>query len=56
MQIEKASVGMKPFQRRIFVVAINRSGRDAFVFEELHEVDGEEAFADPAFAIVVAVC
>jgi hypothetical protein len=42
---------MKPLQRRIFVVAINRDVRDAFVFEELNEVDGEETFADTAFAI-----
>jgi len=51
IQIEKAGVGMKPFQRRIFVVAINRDGRDAFVLEELHEVDGEETLADTAFAM-----
>src|SRR6266540_3273584 len=38
-------------QSRILVVAINRDVGDAPVFEELDEVDGEEAFADAAFAI-----
>jgi hypothetical protein len=42
---------MKPLQRRVLVVAINRDVSDAPVLEELHEVDGEEAFADAAFAI-----
>ena len=51
VQIEKPGVGMKPLQRRIFVVTINRDVRDAPVFEELDEVDGEEAFAYTAFAI-----
>ena len=51
VQIEKPCVGMKPLQRRILVVAINRDVGDALVFEELDEVDGEEAFADAAFAI-----
>ena len=42
---------MKPFQRRVFVVAVNRDMGDALVFEELDEIDGEETFADAAFAI-----
>ena len=50
-QIEKPRVGMKPFQRRVLVVAVNRDMGDALVFEELDEIDGEEAFADAAFAI-----
>ena len=50
-QIEKPRVGMKPFQRRVLVVAVNRDMGDALVFEELDEIDGEETFADAAFAI-----
>ena len=42
---------MKSFQRRVFVVAINRDVRDTLVFEKLHEVDSEETFADAAFAV-----
>src|ERR1035437_9667376 len=42
---------MKPLQRRVLVVAINRDVSDAPVLEELHEVDAEETFADAAFAI-----
>ena len=50
-QIKKSRVGMKPFQRRIFVVAVNRDMGDALVFEELDEIDGKETFADAAFAV-----
>ncbi len=50
-QIEKSRVGMKPFQRRVLVVAVNRDMGDALVFEELDEIDGEKTFADAAFAI-----
>ena len=50
-QIEKPRVGMKPFQRRVLVVAVNRDMSDALVFEELDEIDGKETFADAAFAI-----
>ena len=42
---------MKPFQRRVFVVGINSNVGAALVFEELNEIDGEEAFADAAFAV-----
>jgi hypothetical protein len=42
---------MKSFQRRVFIIAVNRDMGDALVFEELDEIDGEEAFADAAFAI-----
>src|SRR5258706_79398 len=42
---------MKPFQRGIFIVAINGDMGDAFVLEELDEIHGEEAFADSAFAV-----
>lgn len=50
-QIEKPRVGMKPFQGRVLIIAVNRDMGDALVFEELNEIDGEEAFADAAFAI-----
>jgi len=50
-QIEKPRVGVKSFQRRVLVVAVNRDVGDALVFEELDEIDGEETFADAAFAI-----
>ena len=33
-QIEKARVGMKPFQRRVLVVAVNRDMGNALVFED----------------------
>ena len=42
---------MESFQCRVFVVAINGDVRDALVFEELHEVVGEETFADAALAV-----
>lgn len=51
VEVKKSRIGMKPLQRRVLVVTINRDVRDAPVFEELHEVDGEEAFSDAAFAI-----
>jgi predicted nuclease of restriction endonuclease-like (RecB) superfamily len=50
-QIEKPRVGMKPFQRRIFVVAVNRDMDDALVFQKLDKIDGEETFAHAAFAV-----
>jgi len=50
-QIEKPRVGMKPFQGRVLIVAVNRDMGDALVFEELDEIDGEETFANAAFAI-----
>jgi len=42
---------MKPLERRIFVVAVNGGVGDAFVLEVLDEIDGEETFADAAFAV-----
>jgi hypothetical protein len=42
---------MKPLQRRILVVTVNRDVRDAFVLEELDEIDGEETFPHTAFAV-----
>ena len=50
-QVQEAGVGMKPFQRRVLVVAVNRDMGNALVFEILDEVDGEEAFANAAFAV-----
>jgi len=50
-ELEELHVRVKPLQSRILVVAINRDVGDALVFEELDEVDGEEAFANAAFAI-----
>ena len=37
---------MEAIQRRIFVVTVNGDMLDAFVFEVLDKIDGEEAFAD----------
>ena len=51
VQIQKPGVRMKPFQRRVFIVGINRDVGDALVLEKLDEIDGEEAFADTAFAV-----
>ncbi len=51
VQVEKTRVGMKPLQRRILVVGVNRDVRDTFVLEELDEIHSEEALADAAFAI-----
>ena len=42
---------MKTLQRRVLVVRINCDVGDAFVFEELDEIDGEEAFADAALSV-----
>jgi hypothetical protein len=42
---------MKPFQGGILVVAVNRDMGNALVFEVLDKVDGEEAFANAAFAV-----
>ena len=50
-KVEKSRIGMKPLQRRILVVAVNRGVSDALVFEELNEIDGEETFTDTAFAV-----
>src|SRR5438445_263940 len=50
-EIEELHVRVKALQSRILVVAINRDVGDALVFEKLDEVDGEEAFANAAFAI-----
>src|ERR1019366_1070350 len=49
--IEKQGFGMKPFQRRIFVVGINGDVGDVVIFEELDKIDGEETFADAALAV-----
>jgi hypothetical protein len=51
VQVEKLRVRVKPFQRRILVVGINREVRNAFVLQELDEVHDEEAFPDSAFAV-----
>jgi hypothetical protein len=45
VQIEKS------LQSRVLVVRINCDVGDALVFEELDEIDCEEAFADTAFAV-----
>ena len=50
-QVQETGVGMKPFQRRVLVVAVNRDVGNALVFEILDEVDGEEAFTNAAFAV-----
>ena len=50
-QIEKPGIGVKPFQRRILVVTVKCDMDDALVFQELDKIDGEEAFADAAFAV-----
>jgi hypothetical protein len=42
---------MKAFQGGIFVVAVAGGKWNVSVFEVLDEVDGEETFADTAFAI-----
>src|SRR6266496_2917597 len=51
VQVEKSRVWVKPLQSRILVVGINGDVGDALVLEELDEIDGEEAFADTAFAV-----
>lgn len=51
VQVQKPRVGMKPFQRRVFVVGINRDMGNALVLEELDKVHREEAFADAALAV-----
>ena len=50
-EVEKLRVGMKPFERRVFVVAVDGDVRDTLVLQELHEVNGKETFADAAFAV-----
>jgi hypothetical protein len=42
---------VEAFQSGVFVVAVERRVSDLVVFEILNKVDGEEAFADAAFAI-----
>src|SRR5207302_10535086 len=42
---------MEAFQSRVFVIAVKGRIADFTVFEVLDEVDGEEAFADAAFAV-----
>jgi hypothetical protein len=42
---------MKPFEGGVFVVAVKGGMGDATVFEILHKVDGEETFANAAFAV-----
>ena len=50
-QINEAGVGMEAIQRRVFVVAVNGDVLDALVFQVLDKIDGEETFADTAFAV-----
>jgi len=42
---------MKPLERRVFVVAVERHVRELPVFEVLDEIDGEETFAHAALAV-----
>jgi hypothetical protein len=51
VQVEKQGFGMKPFQRRVFVVAVNRDMSNALVLEELDIIDGKETFADTPLAV-----
>ena len=39
---------VKPFQRRVFIVAVAGRGRMFLLFEILDEIDGKETFADTA--------
>jgi hypothetical protein len=42
---------VKPFQGRVFVIAVAGDKLDFFVFKVLDEVDGKETFADTALAV-----
>ena len=50
-QVEEAGIGVKPFQRRVLIIAVNRNMGDAFIFKVLDKVDGEETFTDTALAV-----
>ena len=42
---------VKPFQRRVFVVAVTGDKGNGFIFQILNQIDGEKTFADAAFAV-----
>src|SRR5205814_8562932 len=50
-EVEKLGIRMEPLEGRVLVVAVESDVSNLMVFEVLDEVDGEEAFADSAFAI-----
>ena len=50
-QVEETRLGMKPLERRVFVVAVESRVRELPVFEVLDEIDGEETFAHAALAV-----
>jgi hypothetical protein len=50
-QFQKFNFAVKPFQGRVFVIAVAGDKLDFFVFKVLDEVDGKETFADTALAI-----
>ena len=49
--VNETDFRMEPFEGRVFVITVEGRMADMAVFEVLDEVDGEEAFADAAFAV-----
>ena len=50
-EIDEVCLGMKALQCRVLVVAVDRAMIVAAIFQILHEVRGEEALSDSAFAV-----
>lgn len=51
LEINEVCFWVKPLQRRVLMVAIDRAVNVAAIVEILHEVRGEEALPDSAFAV-----
>lgn len=51
LKIDEIRLGVKPLERGVFVVAVDGAVNVAAILEILDEVHGEEALADPAFAV-----
>ena len=50
-KVDERRFRMETLQCRVLVVAVDRATGDAAIFQILHEVGGEEALSDSAFAV-----
>ena len=50
-EVDEFRLWVEALQRRVLVIAVDRAMSDPAIFQILHEVRGEEALSDSAFAV-----
>ena len=50
-EVDEFRLWVETLQRRVLVIAVDRAMSDPAIFQILHEVRGEEALSDSAFAV-----